>query len=144
MLHDLTIAATLALLTATGCSSGPAPSAPEPAMEATPMMTDAAAPADAPLPTNADAAEFPPADEYTIDGVAVDRRAFEALRRGLNIDAEPEMTGELVREDGAYGGYEATYKAAHRTTGAAYSFTEIVYVEVSGSHTRHELRQASP
>jgi hypothetical protein len=143
MFRDLAMAATLGLLTVAGCSSGPAPSAPAPTAETAPTMTNDASPADAP-PADAKTAEFLPADEYIIDGQAVDRRHFEELRRALDIEAEPDMTGELEREDGAYGGYEATYKATHRTSGAAYRFTEIVYVEASGSHSRHELRKASP
>ena len=144
MLTKLAITATLGLLIGAGCSSGPAPSAPAPTGEVVPVVPDDAAPADAQAPPDGAQAALPAADEYTLDGHAVDRRTFEELRRALDIEAEPDMTGELVREDGAYGGYEASYEAIHRVTGAAYTFTEIVYVESSGSHTRHELRKSSP
>ena len=62
-------------------------------------MAKDAAPDDALQLTEAEPPGFPPADEYTIDGNAVERHTFEELRRALDVEAEPDMTGELVREE---------------------------------------------
>jgi len=73
---------------------------------------------------------------YRIDGTTVSRAAFEALRDQLEVSTEPSIHGDLVNEDGSYGGSEATYPAVHRETRASYQFTEAQFTGPGGQRSR--------
>ena len=83
---------------------------------------------------------FPAADGYRVNGYEVDRTAFEALRAELDVAAEPETTAQIVNEDGRYGGYEASYRATHRASGAVYSFTEVTFAADGKTRTLHSIQ----